>query len=311
MRIQRRICLAWGGIAALVLAAALGRAGDTFTIVTYNLENYIDHPGSGRPEKTAASKAKIRQILLSMRPDVLAVEEIGLPSALLELRASLRREGLDYPYWEHAGGYDTNIFLGLLSRFPIVARRPHTNDTYLLHGRRFQVSRGFLEADIRVNSRYRFTLLSAHLKSKRRVPWADQEEMREEEAKILREKIEAILSRRPEANVVVVGDFNDTKDSRAVKIVRGLGRFRLIDTRPAERNGDTGVRTNPRYDPRTVTWTHFYGAADAYERIDYILLSPGMAREWIPKASYVFSGPDWGLASDHRPVAAGFAAEDR
>ena len=29
---------------------------------------------------------------------------------------------------------------------------------------------------------------------------------------------------------------------------------------------------------RNITWTHYYGAEDTYSRIDYILLSPGMAK---------------------------------
>ena len=47
-------------------------------------------------------------------------------------------------------GYDTNIQVAVLSRFPFTARRPHTNENYLLRGRRFRVSRGFVEAEIDV-----------------------------------------------------------------------------------------------------------------------------------------------------------------
>lgn len=50
---------------------------------------------------------------------------------------------------------------------------------------------------------------------------------------------------------------------------------------------------------------------DVYSRIDYILLSRGMEREWLNEETYVLSLPNWGIASDHRPVVAGFVAEDR
>ena len=33
--------------------------------------------------------------------------------------------------------------------------------------------------------------------------------------------------------------------------------------------------------PRNVTWTHFYGKEDSTRGIDFILLSPGLAREWV------------------------------
>src|SRR5207253_1044755 len=136
------------------------------------------------------ARAKIRESILTLKPDVLALQEMGSLSALRELRASLKAEGLDLPYWTHVSAYETNIHLAILSKFPFAALRPHTNDDFLLNGRRFQVSRGFAEADIQVNSNYSCTLITAHLKSKRPVPQADEAELRQEEAKILREKIE-------------------------------------------------------------------------------------------------------------------------
>ncbi len=63
-------------------------------------------------------------------------------------------------------------------------------------------------------------------------------------------------------------------------------------------------------------WKHLsnqpsVGKEDTYSRIDYILLSRGMARSWRPEGSYVFAAPDWGLASDHRPVVCEFVVPDR
>ncbi|MCW5556401.1 MAG: endonuclease/exonuclease/phosphatase family protein [Verrucomicrobiae bacterium] len=155
--------------------------------------------------------------------------------------------------------------------------------------------------------RHRFTLLTTHLKSRRQTAIADEAELRAAEARILREKVDAILNASPNANVVVCGDFNDTRDSEAIRTLVGRGKSALTDTRPYERNGDT--KKGDGY--RTVTWTHFYGKEDTYSRIDYILLSKGMSREWKADGSYVFSGPDWGLASDHRPVVCEFFATNR
>ena len=84
-----------------------------------------------------------------------------------------------------------------------------------------------------------------------------------------------------------------------------------MDTRPAERNGDNLPNPNPRYLPRTITWTHFYGVEDSYSRIDYILLSPGMANEWDKSNTYILTLPNWGIGSDHRSLVATFTAEDQ
>src|SRR5207253_4527530 len=135
---------------------------------------------------------------------------------------------------------------------------------------------------------------------------ADEAELREQEAILLREHIDAILKNNPNANLVVAGDFNDSKDSAAIRAIRGRGKLALIDTRPAERNGDDWFSVNSRYDPMNVTWTDYFGKEDSYSRIDYIFLSPGMAREWNRTETYVLSLANWGVASDQRPIVAGF-----
>ena len=127
---------------ALLLCARFAGA-ETFRVATYNLESYLDQPTETRPAKLAAAKAKVRESILALKPDVLALQEMGRTNALLELRDSLKAEGLDLPYWEHVSGFDTNIHVAILSRFPFTARRPHTDDSFLLSGRRFRVSRGF------------------------------------------------------------------------------------------------------------------------------------------------------------------------
>jgi endonuclease/exonuclease/phosphatase family metal-dependent hydrolase len=298
-------------VLSAVLVCSVASAAELFRVATYNLDNYLEAPTGARPVKSSEGKAKIREGLRALQADVVALEEMGSAHALLELRQSLQQEGWDYPYWEHVTGFDTNIHVAVLSRFPITARRPHTNDSFLLFGRRFRVSRGFAEVDIQVNPHYAFTLIAAHLKSRRPVPEADETELREQEAMRLREWIDVRLMTDPNANLIVLGDLNDVKDAKSTRAVMGRGKRGLIDTRPAERNGDNQPNPNPRYDPRNITWTHYYGKEDSYSRIDYILLSQGMAREWSKQDTYVLALPNWGIASDHRPIVAGFWAEDK
>ena len=288
------------------------QAEDVIHVATFNVENYLDVPAGTRPAKTPEAKSKVREIILAMKPDVLALQEMGGTNALLELRDSLKSAGLDFPHWEHITGFDTNIHVAVLSRFPFAARRPHTNDGFLLSGRRFRVSRGFAEVDVQVNPTYSFTLITAHLKSRRPVPQADEAELREQEAIMLREKINARFAANPNVNLIVLGDLNDGKDSPSTKNVIGnRGKTQLFDTRPAERNGDNQPNPNPRYEPRTITWTHHYGVEDSYSRIDYILISAGMKREWLPNETYAVTSSNWGMASDHRPIIAGFLAENK
>jgi endonuclease/exonuclease/phosphatase family metal-dependent hydrolase len=296
------------GVGALVCSDVLG--SENFTVASFNLENYTDVPSGNRPVKSGASRAKVRESILAMRADVLGLQEIGRTNALLELRSALKAEGLDYPYWEHVAGYDTNIYVAVLSRFPITARRAHAQEGFLLNGRRFRLTRGIADVDIQVSSSYSFTLLVTHLKSRRPAAEADEAEIREQEALVLRSILDARLRSGPNLNLVVVGDLNDHRDSASTRALLGKGKYALLDTRPCERNGDTPPGTT-RSQIRQITWTHFYAKEDAYSRLDYILLSHGSAREWDPAASYVLALPGWGTASDHRPVLAAFIAEDK
>jgi endonuclease/exonuclease/phosphatase family metal-dependent hydrolase len=298
------------GTASAILCFAL-HAADTFSVATYNLENYLETAQENRPAKSSAAKAKIREGLRAMNADVVALQEIGGLTAFQELRGALKIEGLDYSFGQLVGGHDTNIHIAVLSRFPIVERRAYTNENFLLNGRRFHVGRGFAELDLQVIPRYRFTLLTAHLKSRRSAVGAYEADSREQEALLLRAIIDARLTARPDLNLVVLGDFNDVRDSRAVRLLVGRGKNALIDTRPAERNGDDQPNPVPYYAPRNITWTHHFGKEDTYNRIDYILISRGLARERNTNGTYVLAMPNWGVASDHRPIIASFYAEDR
>lgn len=300
-------------ILSLVALATLALPcfAETFRVATYNVENYLDVPTETRRQtKSEESKAQVRANIKTLKPDVLAMQEMGQLSALKELQASLKADGIDLPHLEFVQGWDTNIHVCVLSKFPIIARRSHTNDSYLLGGRRFYVSRGFSEVEIQVTPDYTFTLIGAHLKSRRPVPGADEAEMRSEEAKLLRSHVDARIAADPNINLVVCGDFNDNYNSAGIKAIMGRGKNVLVDTRPAEKNGDYKPNpANPRWFPRNVAWTHYYGVEDSYSRLDYIMLNQGMAKEWVKSGTFALTLANWGVGSDHRPIVATFSTD--
>ena len=295
--------------AAVFCLAANG--AEIFRVATYNVENYLDEPTESRHfAKSAEAKAKVRESIRALNPDVLALEEMGTTNALLELRAALKADGQDFPFWEYVQSFDTNIHVAVLSKLPIVARRPHTNEFFALDGRRFQVKRGFAEVEIQAATNFTFTLIAAHLKSRLTTPEADEAEERLGEAKVLRGIIDTRLEKNPGAKMIVLGDFNDDKDSASTKEIIGRGKFKLTDTRPAERNGDDAPAGPPYFEPRSVAWTYFFGQNDTYARIDYILLSPAMKQNWLGSEPFIPAIPNWGVGSDHRPIVAGFVTEE-
>ena len=166
-----------------------------------------------------------------------------------------------------------------------------------------------MELDFTIGD-YRFVLINAHLKSRRAIPGADQAEMRRQEALILRNKIDQALSRVRGRNVIVVGDLNDTPDTPVVQIVQGKGPDRLVDIRPFEPNGDH-YSLEGNKSPRRIYWTHYFSKDDSYTRADYLMCSKPMARELKREECYILAFPDWGEASDHRPIVATFIARDQ
>jgi endonuclease/exonuclease/phosphatase family metal-dependent hydrolase len=271
------------------------KTGSVFRVATFNLENYLDATAKKGCAKSPESKAKIRETIWAINPDVIALQEIGSTDTLLELRASLAAEKFDFPHWEYVSGADTDLHVAILSKFPFGARRPHTEDSYTLNGQAFRVRRGFADVVVRVNSRFSFTLFAAHLKSKNENAEAGADALRLEEARLLRDKIEARMKKTPDARILVCGDFNDAKNSRVVRSIAGVGKGRLIDTRPVDKTGK-------------VAWTNYYEDMARHERIDYVLMSPAMAECYLPEKSGLCEISGWRLASDHRPVVAAFAA---
>ena len=273
----------------------------TLTVATYNLEFYVDQPTLGNEPKSELARSIIRQGIRTINPDVIALQEVGTTNALLELRASLKKEGLDFPHWEHVRGYDTNLHVAFLSKLPFTAMRHHMRESYLHRGRRFHVLRGFGEVEVEFEKR-RITFITTHLKSKRQSAEADQEEIRLEEAALLREKVDQHLQRDARVNLVVLGDFNDGVGTRVYSTLIGRGKNRLFDTRPNEQNGDSLPNPNPQFDPRRIVWTHYYAKEEVYSRIDMVLLSPALQKFYRPEQSYVLAMKNWGAGSDHRPV---------
>lgn len=287
------LALFWMGWSAVADPVRLG---------TYNVENYLLAPIGTRAAKSEASKEKVADSIQAMEADVVGLVELGGVAALDDLRARVARRGVEYRHAALVTGFDTNIQVGLISRFPLRTVRGHTNDSFLLAGRRLRTSRGFLEADVEVPGGRVLTVFVAHLKSRRTSAEANEADWRREEARILREKVDARLASDPGALIAVLGDLNDVKNSETIRVLLGKGRDRLVDTRPSESNGDTGFTPNPRWEPRTVTWTHYYGLEDSYSRVDYLLLHPKLEGMWDRSRSRIVVVPDWGQASDHRPL---------
>ena len=296
-------CIAFascGPSAQSPVAARCRPDSDEFSLMTYNLSRYAfdDRDGDGQKNdpKPAEEREAVVALIAAVRPDVLAVQEIGGPVVFEEFLFRLKTAGLEYPHIEYLQRGESEINLALLSRFPITATQHHTNDTYTIGPAEVPVARGFMDADLEVNPEYRFRLLVGHLKSKVFHPLG-QTEMRRNEARLLNKHVRKILKENPEINLVVAGDMNDTFNSAALRELMGEKKEKaLSDLRPTDRESDA--------------WTHYTSENDEYERIDYILVSEGMRPEVVTGKTYAVRSPLTYRASDHRPLVAVFKARE-
>lgn len=283
---------------ATTAAPAIESSGG-LRFIAYNVENwltmdrFVDNRQVKDAPKPESEKQAVVSVLAKSRPDVLGLCEIGRKSDLVEIQTMLKAAGVELPHLHHTGGSDSTRHLGLLSRHPITTTAEPKETTYQLKGTTFAINRGILDATVDAGGRS-FRFIGVHLKSKREVEEGDQEEMRVNEARLLRRHIDSILGTDPQARLVVYGDFNDTRPTRAFKTV--TGSF----------NDDGYLTAIPFKDSRGHAWTHHWAPHDIYSRIDFVTVSRALRPHVDFRASHILDDPDWDKASDHRAVLAIF-----
>jgi endonuclease/exonuclease/phosphatase family metal-dependent hydrolase len=242
-----------------------------------------------KPEKEIAA---LLEMITATEPDILGLVEIGTKADLKDLQTRLKAAGLDLPHSTWCKGADAYRHVALLSKLPFAATNHQSEMTYVLDKVTMPFSRGILDVTVQVNEGYQLRVLGLHLKSKRKVKEADQALMRRNEAQLLRSHVDKIISEKPETNLLLFGDFNDTRNEAPIKAVQtkfGTGRY-LTDIQLKDKNG--------------MRWTYYWSYADQYSRFDFIFLNKGLLPEVDQEKSYIHSHPDWFTASDHRPCVA-------
>jgi endonuclease/exonuclease/phosphatase family metal-dependent hydrolase len=264
--------------------------------VHYNLRNYLDmerrvdgeiRESAPKPEK---EKVPLVKTITLARPDILGVCEIGQEKDVADLHERLAKAGLDLPHRILVRAADEQRHLALLSRFPISADQSATKLTYQVDGTTLPFERGILDVTVDVSPDYHLRLVGNHLKSRREVPEGDQTVMRRNEALLLRQHVEKILAENPATNLLVYGDFNDTRNETPIKTIQGA--FGTA----------TYLRDLPLTDSDGCRWTYYWNFTDVYERIDFAFVNGALYSEVVRDHSFIVKADDWEKASDHRPL---------
>jgi endonuclease/exonuclease/phosphatase family metal-dependent hydrolase len=285
-------------LGALLVEAMVagGASAGSVTVATYNVENYVAadrrvdevyRPAYPKPE---AAKTALRAVIRALDADVLALQEMGPDGYLEELRRDLRAEGLDYPHVAMAEAVDADRHVAVLSRIPFGRVQTHADLDFRYFGGRAKVKRGLLEVAVTVDGT-ELTLFVVHLRSRftERPDDPGATLFRAGEAAAVRD---LVLRRFPDpaaARFLVLGDCNDTRNSKPLRLLT--------------RRGGTMIATLAKAaDPNGETWTYYYHRDDTYSRVDYVLVSSGLASAVAAGGARVYDGPGVREASDHRPV---------
>lgn len=284
-------------LAGFSCAFLLGHAFAELRIATYNVNNYLImdrrvadrwQPAYPKPE---SEKAIIRQVILEHAPDILALQELGSPEFLEELRADLARDGLNYAYAAHLSGPDPERHVAMLAKVPPVGVVKHTDLDFKYFDRRERVKRGMLELIFEDESGEVFKLFIVHLKSKYTVDKEDPESQlrRTREAEACRNRIVERTFERGVNRFLVAGDFNDHPDSTPLHRFYQRGDLKLGElVAAADRRGEA--------------WTYFDARRGQYSQVDGFVASPGLAPGIRAGRGYIVDTPGILDGSDHRMV---------
>ena len=270
--------------------------GELLTIATYNIENYVptnrmteagyrqDYP---KPE---AEKQALRAVIKDLHADVLVLQEMGGQPYLNELQRDLKTEGTDYPYAALLDGSDVDRHVALLSKRALKSVVQHAALEFSYFNGKERVKRGLLEVTVSTDAGD-VTIFGVHLKSRftDRPDDPMSTQRRVGEATAVRDCVLQRVGDPATARFVVLGDCNDTKDSKAVQRFLKRGKTEITTLLPVA-------------DTRGETWTHVYHKEESYSRVDHIFVSAALRPVVQNGVGHIYDGPGVLAASDHRPV---------
>ncbi len=300
------------------------RSPEAIRIASYNMLNLFDDVDDPALEgdvddchsydktvraKPSAQSAAAAQAIRTIDADVIGLQEVESYDALVKFREA-HLQGMGYEYVASVDvGYSRGVEQSVLSRYPITEirvwpgaslggvhpelwnGRPNRDAGEPLLWRRSPL---MVKVEVPAGAKgneeaYELTLFVVHHKSGR-----GNEYWREAETRKVLELIEEQHGADPEANVVVMGDFNAQISDTSTRMYLESGMRWIFD----------GAALG------NSTVTHESGRT-----IDFILTSPTMRKEIVEDSMFVQSvplrarGADWrttptpdGYASDHLPV---------
>lgn len=273
------------------------KAPGTLRIASLNCKNYLctnrytdDRIYKRYWAKPHGERAALWKLIKEVRPDVLALQEIGSGKHLFQLSEDIKREtGIAFPHYVCLSGRDAHRRIGILSRLPLAK--------VLKFKEPDKMSRGLLGVAVECG-KIRLHIFTLHLKSKLQRTPEDPECNAERLAEARR--VREILKHTATPYFVLIGDFNDFPESDPVRVFSNWSQCRRMDL--SDSNGMRWTYRNFKYN-----YKHTFDHCFVSRQLEnfYVPGSGKIADEAV--SSFRIADNRIVYASDHRMIFADFA----
>ena len=270
-----------------ILAATLLFGETTVKIATYNVQNlfdldrsgyeyeeYIPYTRSGWNDKMYNIKRNhLAKVIKDIDADIIALQEVESLQALKDLRYTLKRKGLYYPYYKIANAKKTTVKVAILSKIPFV----YAKELFVTHSNEY---RNILELKVIIENKPLYIFVN-HWKSK-----SGPESRRIVSAKVLHKRIKQLGLHN---NIIALGDFNsdyeeyirfarkrrhnDTKGVTGINHILGTVNYQINSSKAKVQNFDF---YNLWYDVNDTEKRYTYIYRGRKEALDHILVSAAL-----------------------------------
>jgi endonuclease/exonuclease/phosphatase family metal-dependent hydrolase len=283
--------------------------GDTLKILSWNVEHFIDshdNPYTQNKRENSGERMEDRVSLLVEAlkiadADIVVLQEFEHVQFLKQI-ADDSLSNMGYQFFADNESINWYMNVVVMSRVPLgiiygygAVTTPVEFTDEETGEKKYQtqsmLNTRLWSIDVLVNNEYSFLLTGVHLKAGR---GARNEAMRLGQIKFLKGQYERFLKENPKRNILVVGDFNATPESKEFQfMLDGNSPVKFIDNLP------DNAFTHPADAPK---W-----------RIDYILPNQNMQAELVENSleiKYFFDKEKQRKLADHLPLVAKFVTRD-
>jgi endonuclease/exonuclease/phosphatase family metal-dependent hydrolase len=276
------------------------QVSDTLTIMTWNIEHFIDehddiYVNNRREDEARIDESKlslVAKVLQMADADVVVLQEAESAN-WVEAFVEEYLKDFNYPFISDARSRDWYQNVVILSRVPIGVMRSYgnihtpvefTEDSVAKYQTQDYINTRMWTCDLLVNAEYALFLTGMHLKAG---PGPRNEAMRLGQINFIKGQLEQLNRLYRKANLMVLGDLNAYPESVEITRLKESGKraVQLIDPLSAD--------------------TYSHPADQPSRRLDYILYNRHLEKEIVAGSAQIFTPYEAATmrqASDHLPV---------